>query len=118
MVIEAKKKKDASLRRFTEKKNVERVVHTLDYKGRINENIYDLYPGLYNAVNAPKTGTSAAQYEHKQLIDESVVNNFRAFENRRAPQSMSRSLSPYLLANSFNIDVTEILIEVKEAREK
>ena len=31
---------------------------------------------------------------------------------------MSRSLSPYLLANSFNIDVTEILIEVKEAREK
>ena len=60
MVIEAQKKKEASLRRKLEKKETQKVVHTLDYKGRINEDIYDLYPGLYNKVHGTKTGTTAA----------------------------------------------------------
>ena len=31
-----------------------RVEPTLDKKGRINENIYDLYPGLYSKVKNRK----------------------------------------------------------------
>ncbi len=63
-------------------------------------------------------GAVGGNHSEQSIIDERVGFIFREFEHRRAPQASSRSLSPYLLANSFNVDVTEILLEVKEAREK
>ena len=49
---------------------------------------------------------------------EKVARIFKEFEHKRAPQFASRSQSPYLLANSFNFDVTEILAEVKKAKDQ
>ena len=89
---------------------------TLDRKGRINENIYELYPGLYSTVKNRKEN-GPGEYEKNREITDKVARIFKEFEHKRAPQFASKSQSPYLLANSFNFDVTEILAEVKAARD-
>ena len=57
-------------------------------------------------------------YDQQKKITDRVQANVRHFHAQRAPQASSKSMSPYLLANSFNFDVTEIMKEVKAAREK
>ena len=89
---------------------------TLDYKGRINAEMLMQY-GLYNKIKSRKSGLPAAREEEKEVAARVAVV-FSTYAQKRAPQFSSRSMSPYLLANSFNFDVTEILLEVKAAREK
>ena len=90
---------------------------TLDYKGRINPEMLMQYGGLYNKIQSRKSGLPAAREEEKEVAAR-VASVFSTYAYKRAPQFSSRSMSPYLLANSFNFDVTEILLEVKAAREK
>ena len=89
----------------------------MDYKGRINPEMLMQYGGLYNKIQSRKSGLPAAREEEKEVAAR-VASVFSTYAYKRAPQFSSRSMSPYLLANSFNFDVTEILLEVKAAREK
>ena len=75
------------------------------------------YTGLYNKIQSRKGGPSVAREEEKEVAAR-VASVFSTYITKRAPQFSSRSMSPYLLANSFNFDVTEILMEVKAAREQ
>ena len=67
-----------------------RVEPTLDRKGRINESIYDLYPGMYSTVKNRKENVPG-QYEKNREITDKVARIFKEFERNRAPQFSSRS---------------------------
>ena len=113
LALKAKEAREAALNPQKKRTRTDSVAApTLDRKGRINENMYQLYPGLYNSIKAAKIG-SAGSREDQKAIDAKVAQIFNEFEHKRAPQSASRSLSPYLLASSYNFDVTEILQDVK-----
>ena len=60
LVLMAKEAREAALSPPQEKKLTYRDIPTLDYKGRINENMYHLYPGLYNKIKTTKVGSSSA----------------------------------------------------------
>lgn len=77
----------------------------------------DKLDGLYNKIKTRRSGLPAAREEEEEVAGR-VASIFGAYSRTRAPQFSSRSMSPYLLANSFNFDVTEILQEVKAARER
>ena len=49
-----------------------RVEPTLDKKGRINENLYDLFPGMQSFVKNRKENT-LEQYEKDQSVIEKVA---------------------------------------------
>lgn len=100
----------------TQQKITQRDEPTLDRKGRINEKMYQFYPGLYNKINMRKQDKKALEKDRE--IDEKKAQAMQLFNEKRQPQFMSKSMSPYLLANSFSFDVTEIMKEVKEFREK
>ena len=56
-MIAAKEAREAALSPPKEKKLTYRDIPTLDYKGRINDDMYQLYPGLYNKIKTTKVGT-------------------------------------------------------------
>lgn len=62
------------------KKSLE--VPTLDYKGRVNLEMFDYYPNLEKNINNITYGMS---YEQKQEIIEEIHKHMNAFQNRRAP---------------------------------
>ena len=101
---------------MTEKKkaSTSKYEPTLDYKGRINQDMMLQYSGLYHKVRNRKLD----DYEDEKSTADRVAQIFLEFEHKRAPQLSSKSMSPYLLANSFNFDVTEIMLEIREARTK
>jgi hypothetical protein len=66
------------------KSNKNRVEPTLDRKGRINENIYDLYPGMYGTVKNRKENVPG-QYEKNREVTDKVARIFKEFEKNRAP---------------------------------
>ena len=37
---------------------------------------------------------------------------------KRAPQFCSKSMSPYLMSNNFTLDLSDLIEEIKKAREK
>jgi hypothetical protein len=45
-----------------------------------------------------------------------VFNESNKYMKRRNPQLSSKSTSAYLMANSFNFDVSAVLLEIQEAR--
>jgi hypothetical protein len=53
-----------------------RVEPTLDRKGRINEKIYDLYPGMYSVVKNRKENVPG-HYEHNREVTDKVARIFK-----------------------------------------
>ena len=59
---------------------------------------------MYSKVKLRKIAGSVPSQKDKD-VREQLGKIFTEFERKRAPQMGSRSMSPYLLANSFNFDV-------------
>lgn len=96
----------------------ERSPRTLDGKGRINEKMLMNYEGLYNKVLARKMGMPSPMNTEEQRLKSQTAHLLFEFEQKRAPQLSARSTSPFLVANNFNFDVTDILIELKQQRDQ
>jgi len=72
--------------------------------------MYNYYPGLSKKLQSRVTGFP--EEDRQQVLDQ-VAGIFSEFLRRRAPQHSSQSMSPYLMANGFNFDVTEIIEQIK-----
>jgi hypothetical protein len=59
----------------------------------------DKLDGLYNKIKTRRSGLPAAREEEEEVAGR-VASIFGAYSRTRAPQFSSRSMSPYLLANS------------------
>lgn len=85
----------------------------LDHKGRINKEVVNVYSGLTSKL---KSGTMEIS------IDEKVKNKLdaaiRDFQFKKLPQGASKSMSPYLLANTFKVDFYDLYRGVEEQKEK
>lgn len=89
---------------------------TLDAKGRINERMLMQYDGLYYKVQSRKIGLPSL-YEEEKRQSQNTAELTLNYALKRAPQLCSRSTSPYLMANTFNFDVSDIMLEIKKKRD-
>lgn len=80
---------------------------TLDQKGRINSKML-MQEKLYLQHRSNP--------DNDKKIEESTHEVCQKYYLKRCPQLCSKSTSPFLMANSFNFDVSDTLMEIKERR--
>lgn len=80
---------------------------TLDHKGRINSKMLMQEKLFLQRSSNP---------DNDKRIEESTHKVCQNYYMKRCPQLCSKSTSPFLMANSFNFDVSDTLMEIKERR--
>ncbi|CDW88357.1 UNKNOWN [Stylonychia lemnae] len=86
----------------------------LDKKGRINRDMYVYYEGLEAKVREQISNDGQNNQSIKDKIDEIT----KSFVSKQYPQGASKSMSPYLLANTFKVDFYDLYRGVQEQKEK
>ena len=70
----------------------------LDEKGRINQQLWDALGGLQQKIKGIKGADSGiSDPDVKKNLHEKIIE----FTSRSVPQGAAKSMSPYLLANTF-----------------
>ena len=57
-------------------------------------------------------------YDQRKRVAQNVYDVWLSQDHRQCPQAASKSLSPYIMANSFNFDVSMIVDDIKEIKRK